>query len=274
MMRLAWLTDIHLDFVEPVDVDPFVKEIADSNPDSVLISGDISTATTIEYHLSLLEKRLRIPIYFVLGNHDYYEGSVGDLRKRVLGICEKSQNLHWLTGNGIIQLTKKTCLIGHDGWADGRFGDYSGSEVLLNDYFLIKEFQLLGIAGLSIEEKYGRLQLMQVLANQAATHFARFLPDALHSFEQIILLTHVPPFREACWHESRISDNDSLPHFSSKVVGDILVKEMMAHAAKKLLVLCGHTHSPGEVDILSNLRVLTGRSTYGSPEVQRFLEIE
>lgn len=37
----------------------------------------------------------------------------------------------------------------------------------------------------------------------------------------IIVLTHVPPFKEACLHKGKISDDDWLPYFSSKVMGDI-----------------------------------------------------
>ena len=44
-------------------------------------------------------------------------------------------------------LTKDTCLIGHDGWADGRLGDFSGSKVLLNDYVEIKNFVKAGDLG-------------------------------------------------------------------------------------------------------------------------------
>jgi hypothetical protein len=32
------------------------------------------------------------------------------------------------------------------------------------------------------------------------------LPAALGRFRHVVVLTHVPPFREACWHEGRISD--------------------------------------------------------------------
>ncbi|MFM7113065.1 MAG: Eco57I restriction-modification methylase domain-containing protein, partial [Planctomycetota bacterium] len=34
--------------------------------------------------------------------------------------------------------------------------------------------------------------------------------------------THVPPFREACWHEGELSDDQWAPHFTSVVMGDAL----------------------------------------------------
>ena len=89
----------------------------------------------------------------------------------------------------------------------------------------------------------------------------------------MIALTHVPPFREACWHRGRISDDDWLPHFACRVVGEVLREAMAAHPECEMTVLCGHTHSAGEAQILPNLRVLTGGAEYGRPEVQRVLTV-
>lgn len=41
----------------------------------------------------------------------------------------------------------------------------------------------------------------------------------------------------------------------------------------KLLARCGHTHGDGEVRVLDNFYVWTGRADYGSPEIQRILTI-
>ena len=79
------------------------------------------------------------------------------------------------------------------------------------------------------------------------------------------MLTHVPPFREACWHRGQISDDDWLPHFACRAVGEVLVEAMAAHPECEMTVLCGHTHSPGEAQVLPNLRVLTGGAEYGRP---------
>src|SRR5262249_38986556 len=51
VMRLVWVTDIHLNFLEPAVVEAFFAEIADSNADAVLVGGDISVAPTVERFL-------------------------------------------------------------------------------------------------------------------------------------------------------------------------------------------------------------------------------
>jgi len=137
---------------------------------------------------------------------------------------------------------------------------------MLNDFGLIEEF------GGFDEDPQERLAKLHALGDEAAAHFRAVLPAAQSRFRHVIALTHVPPFRESCWHEGKVSDDNWLPFFSCKAVGDALVEAMAMAPDRKMTVLCGHTHSGGEVQILPNLRVLTGGARYGQPAVQRVLE--
>src|SRR5438874_8164912 len=98
---------------------------------------------------------------------------------------------------------------------------------------------------------------MQELGDEASAYLRSVLPEALRRFRHVIVLTHVPPFREACWHQGRISTDDYLPHFTCKAAGDALREAMAAQPDRQMTVLCGHTHGEGEARILPNLRVLT-----------------
>jgi hypothetical protein len=44
---------------------------------------------------------------------------------------------------------------------------------------------------------------------------------------------------------------------------------MAAYPEYVVTVRCGHTHSPGEAEVLPILRVLAGFAEYGRPVVQR-----
>jgi len=191
---------------------------------------------------------------------------LGQIHSLAEEISESSRWLRWLTTQGIVEITSLTCLLGHDSWADGRLGNGSSSQVELNDYYLIKEF-----AGLSRQECFLK---MADLGDQAADHFRRWLHLACASYRNIILLTHVPPFREACLHEGGISDDEFLPHFTCKAAGDTLREIMQQNPKSNLTVLCGHTHGHGEVDILPNLHVQTGGAEYGQPNIQEMLIIK
>jgi Icc-related predicted phosphoesterase len=225
-------------------------------PEALLIGGDIGEAHSISHFLDEIEE-LRVPTYFVLGNHDFYRGSISQVRSeagrrvaRYLPVCPP------------IPLGKDTVLIGHDGWADGRIGNYAGSDVMLNDYFLIRELEGLG--------KQQRLEKLHALGDEAAAFLERQARAAFQTAKHVIVLTHVPPFQEACWHEGKTSDEDWLPHFTCKAVGARLRAVMEEHPDCRMTVLCGHTHSPGFARILPNLEVYTGESEYGEPAIQRW----
>jgi Icc protein len=264
-VRAAWLTDIHLNFLSPVAMDRFIAEVRGCGADCILISGDIGEAPRLVWYLRRLENAWARPIYFVLGNHDFYMASFDEVFSAVRKLSASSSKLVWLREAGIIELTPDTALIGHDSWADGRLGDYAHSPVLLNDYSLIRDFSRL--------DKASRLATLNALGDEAAAYVREWLPRALEHYPRVIFLTHVPPFRDACWHMGAISDDHFLPHFACKAVGDALQEIMSAHPEHQLTVLCGHTHSPGRAQILPNLLVITGGAEYGQPTIQNVLDV-
>jgi 3',5'-cyclic AMP phosphodiesterase CpdA len=265
-VKLAWLTDLHLDFLDrDQDVAAFRYQVAASGADAVLIGGDIAVATTLERTLVEIESCVKRPTYFVLGNHDFYGGSIDRVRSVARGLSRRSPWLRWLPDAGFVPLTDSTGLIGHDSWADGRLGSGSRSELMLNDFFCIEDFQ-----GRTKRQWYEKLA---ALGDEAAAYFRTALPEALDRREQVVLLTHVPPFREACWHRGRISDDDGLALFACRAVGDVLLEVMRDRSDRRLTVLCGHTHSAGAAQILPNLEVRTGHATYGAPCIQDLLPL-
>lgn len=266
MARVAWATDIHFEFASVNDIVIFCQKVVALAPNALLIAGDIGQAPTVERYLRTLDRALPMPVYFVLGNHDFYLGGIQTVRDAVSAAVSASTHLTWMTSVGVVPIGAATGLIGHDGWADGRCGDYASSRVMLNDYRLIAELSNLSSGD--------RLAMLNRLGDEAAAHFRRVLPEALARFRRVIALTHVPPFTEATWYRGRISDPDWLPHFCSRAVGDVFLETMEAHPDSELLVLCGHTHGGGGVQIRPNLRVVVGTAEYGRPEVQEVVEVE
>ena len=95
-MRLAWLTDLHLNFVTPGHVDRLCRAVGVAGADAVLLGGDIGEAPDVEEQLEGLDGRLGLPVYFVLGNHDYYRGSTSRVRAGVEALCARAPRLHRL----------------------------------------------------------------------------------------------------------------------------------------------------------------------------------
>ncbi len=264
MRQVVWLTDPHFNFLDSAGLAKFLDHVAARRPDAVLISGDIGEARSVVRYLEQIAAAWPMPVYFVLGNHDYYFGSIREVREQVVELCAHFENLHWLGSETVAELAPRTALVGHDGWADARLGDYERSIVMMNDYKLIAE--------LAQHSKADRWPLLKALGDEAADHFRRVLPLALARYPHVVLLTHVPPFREACWHEGQISSDEWLPHFSCRAAGEAILEVMRRFPDRRVTVLCGHTHSIGVTRPADNVIVYTGGACYGEPEIQRVFE--
>ena len=256
-MRLAWATDLHLNFARPPAQEAFFQALLHRQADSLVLTGDIAEAPDFDLYLARLAQRFAKPIYFVLGNHDFYRSSVVEVRQRAVALAPP---LHWLSRAAVIALSESTGLVGHDGWADTQFGRYYESHVQLNDFAYIDELKRLSRAE--------RRHRMMALAAEAAAHFAEVLPEALDRFAHVVVATHVPPFREATWHEGRISDDDWIPFFASKIAGEAISDVARRYPHRRITVLCGHTHGAGIAQIAPNLVVHTAGAIYGQPALQ------
>lgn len=264
MVKLAWCTDIHLNFLDDAELNAFTDELDRSGADAIAIGGDIAEAPSLEASLRGLSARLARPIYFVLGNHDYYHGSIADVRARVRDLCDRDRWLRWLSEHNAVELTNRTALIGHGGWGDARLGNAATTPVRLNDFYCIQE---LVAASDRLTTK------LNELGDEAASHVRRVLTEATARHAEVVMLTHVPPFRDACWHAGAISDDDWLPYFTCHAVGEVIVEVMQKRPECTLTVLCGHTHGAGVADVLPNVRVETGAADYGEPRINRVLEL-
>jgi 3',5'-cyclic AMP phosphodiesterase CpdA len=275
MKRLAWLTDLHLNFVkDEYRTALLVQEIEEAGADAVLVGGDIGEADSFAEYLEVLSIGVGLPTYFVLGNHDYYRGSIDGVRQASRLLSQQSDLLDWLPTSGVVPLSEESALVGHGGWGDGRAGGFLKSDVLLNDYLLIDE--LRDAHDFPNSDRVLTQQLLEklrALGDEAAAHFRVVLREALQVSRNVVVLTHVPPFHEACWHEGNLSDDNWAPHFVCQAVGEVLKESMLAYPEKHMTVLCGHTHSSGQAQILNNLEVLTGKSSYGEPKMQQIVEV-
>jgi Icc protein len=273
-MNLAWATDIHLNFVEREHAERFCGEIAASGAEALLLGGDIAEADDLENWLRFLDGHLEMPVYFVLGNHDYYGGSIASIHARTRALT--GRHLHWLPETGPVPLTERTALVGEGGWGDARHGDFMASPVVLSDYLLIDELRNPdGAPGppVVMENRARLKEKLHYLGDQAARSLHPHLAQALDEYPEVLLLTHVPPFHESCWYEGGLSNEDWLPGFTCRAIGDLLLAEVGRHPDRRITVLCGHTHGEGVADPLPNLHVITGGAEYGRPAF-RTIQVE
>jgi len=254
-VRVTWLTDLHLNFLDQERVGDFVATVRREQPDVILVTGDTAESRDV---VGLLEQLGRVAaLYFVLGNHDFYRSTIAEVRQRARATSR------WLPAAGPIRLTDATTLVGVDGWGDARCGDLA-SRIQLADWRWIGD--LFGLT------RPQRIDALRALGTREAEDLQAQLAP-LAPPRELLVLTHVPPFAEACWHDGRQSEADWLPWFTCIAVGDALRTYARQHAGTQVTVLCGHTHGRGEYRALDNLVVRTGgwlpgEPDYGNPIVQ------
>lgn len=254
---IGWITDPHLSFI------PDQKALGSSlredfpNVTEWLITGDIGESYSVIACLSKLQQGLERPVYFVVGNHDYYNSSFDDVDEE---LSAPRAGLYWIRKAGPIDFGN-CCLVGNSGWYDAKYGN-SRSRIVLNDFLLIND--------LSLPYQYNKDLFLQTIVERAkllAYELGEQLKQAVEAYDKIIIATHVPPYMETCWHEGKISDRDWLPWFTSKATGDIIDRFVENYPNKKFMTLCGHVHSKGIYYHRDNSIVYTGAAEYYNPKV-------
>ncbi|WP_153559394.1 metallophosphoesterase family protein [Roseimaritima sediminicola] len=286
-MRVAWLTDPHLNHASAVSWDSLIRSIEASSPDALvsspdalvgppdalvgppdalLLTGDISEGEDVVFQLNRLTAALAGPIYFVLGNHDFYGGSVARTRSRMVEVCGAESRLVYLTDQFPVALSPGVGLVGDDGWGDATIGDYDHSPVRLADFQHIDDFRT--------EPSEHWQRRLQALGQESADRLRPKLRQACERFRTVVVATHVPPFREACWYEGQTTDDLWAPFFVCGHLGKLLMEFAERYPEHRWLVLCGHTHHGGVAHLRDNLTVVTGGAEYGQPRLTGLIDVD
>lgn len=262
-MDTLWMTDIHLDHLGPDARNDFYIICRDAKPERIFITGDIGVAGKTVGYLEEMEDVIEKPIYFVLGNHDYYHGSVESVRDE-MRLMTKGFKRPWmpnyLTINNSFLIGDGIAVTGVDGFADCKVGDPSIILNQMTDHHLIEDFNINKITSQDMIRARKLLSKYDTGLLKSNLDELREHPD-VHT---IYVLTHVPPFVESspCY---RYGNNHGLPYYTNLTLGEMLKQWAEDHPNIKLEVLCGHTHLACEYRAAPNLRVRSLKATYGKP---------
>ncbi|MCM2372479.1 metallophosphoesterase family protein [Aporhodopirellula aestuarii] len=262
---MAWITDPHFDHAKLETWREWADEVIGHHPTALVLTGDISEGDDVSYQLRCMAETFDRPIYFVLGNHDFYGKSIGGTRRQIIDLARDVPQLHYLTDCGPVMLAKDAALIGDDGWGDATQGDYENTTVRSNDFELIDDFRT------SSRDTWR--EILQREGRQSGERLSSKLASLPKSVRHVLIATHVPPFRESCWYEGKTTDENWAPFFVCGGVAEALRVAAEANPDRIHTVLCGHTHHDGDAEILPNLIVHTGYSRYGTLDIESLIEL-
>lgn len=256
-MRAVWVTDPHLDHLRhrPTVLKAFV-EMLRADSDCLIISGDISTHSEVDLFVTFA-KAYGKPIYFVLGNHDYWGGSFDETHKQMRRLCRENPNMIWLDHSGPVEIAPGVEVTGVDGWYDAQFGSWRDSSFHMVDWHSTRDFM-------------GK-DLVDIVATcrgiaRGFSVAARIKLEAAKA-RRVFFVTHVPPYQQSAMHQGRPSERTALPWYTSKILGEALSDWAEANPERNLITLCGHVHSPSEFEEQPNHIVHCGIAAYGTPQI-------
>ena len=103
-MKLVWITDPHLDFVGELGLLTLAKDIRARRPSALLVSGDLSTANLLPKHLAWLRSAVTCPVNLVLGNHDFYGGTLAGVDGLVGAFCAQHAKFRYVSGRVLLPM--------------------------------------------------------------------------------------------------------------------------------------------------------------------------
>lgn len=282
--RLGWVTDPHLNFLDLDSLNKFFELTNTMNLNAMVVTGDIAEGNNVAAYMRSWRASAHYPIFFVLGNHDYYMSSITKVRATMQEsfllddtdtrtIQGMTKGTFWLPAEGmrdenIVSLVPgRVALVGHDGWYDGLYADWFKSRIMMSDYQVIDELKHLPMPVL-LHDK------LQELAEESAEFARKILPKAFETHDHVYFATHVPCWPENAVYDGKISDANWLPHFSNKHLGDAFLELMERYPDKKLTILQGHSHGYANFHPKANITSLTGYAQYYYPEVAKVFEFE
>jgi predicted phosphohydrolase len=176
MMKLRYISDLHLEFIRPHKLERFLHNMKLPNPASseeiCILAGDIGIPTHSSHNYDTFMKRISQSFkktFVIAGNHEYYHASntIAQTNEQLSEYFKQYENISFL--NNSCEQYENHCFVGTTLWSkivNPRFE--------INDVYSIPQLDYL---------KYNRMNMLAV----------DFLEDAVEQNELCIVITHHVP---------------------------------------------------------------------------------
>jgi predicted phosphodiesterase len=226
MMRLRYISDLHLEFIRPQNIQQFLKKITPGPSEVAILAGDIGNPRQPNYDLFMKYMSTNFKKTFVIaGNHEYYctdvPYTIDQTDMFLKNYFQQYDNISFL--NNSVENYEGKCFIGTTLWSKITRRDYAINDV---DY----------IPGLD-RKKYNQLNLQCI----------DFLDISLRNPDntECIVMTHHLPSLSLIDPKYKTS---KLSHYNEWFYCD-LDDTILQHNAKIKCWVYGHTHTPNKTNI-------------------------
>lgn len=194
MKKIGFISDLHVNYLEKPhdDISEKLQQvITEKNLDCLVIGGDIADhySETIAF-VEELEAQLKISIFFIPGNHDYWEKAKHTSEIDTWQIYKIfSQHKNCLIGKNI-QLSDTVTLLGHSLWYNHAFHDNRFSEDRLE----------MGVyEGRTWQDKINtNWHMSDIEVSNVFTQEVKDQLDTIPDNHEIILVTHMVTIQDFC----------------------------------------------------------------------------
>lgn len=174
MIKIRYLSDLHLEFIKPNKIQKFIRKIPPGIDEICILAGDIGNPYQLNYDIFMkfISKNFK-KSFVISGNHEYYNKtkSIQETNDFMTEYFQNFNNISFL--NNKYENYDNYCFIGTTLWSK-----ITDTNYVINDVYNIPNFDYI---------QYNKL-------NTSSVNFLEHtLQDTLQNNENCIIITHHVP---------------------------------------------------------------------------------
>jgi predicted phosphohydrolase len=243
-MKVRYFSDLHLEFINPNEINKFISKIYPGIDEICILAGDIGNPYQSSYDIFMkfISKNFK-KTFVITGNHEYYNKTkmIQETNEFMKEYFQQFNNITFLNNN--YEIYNNYCFIGTTLWSKITNPLYE-----INDVYKIPNFDYI---------QYNRLNMLSI----------DFLEDALQNNENCIVITHHMPSSSLI--DVKYKSQQMRP-YNQWFCCDM--DELIKTSENKIKYwIYGHTHTPSNV-IINGIPFLC--NPIGYPNENRILDFQ
>lgn len=216
-MKIQILSDLHLEFLSPSQIDRIVANI-DQVGDVLVLAGDIGNGMASHYQKFINQIATKFTkVFVVAGNHEYYGNDIETTNQKIQSVCDCLENVSFLCST----------------WEDYGGVRWIGTTLWSYVHETTKCF--------TNDIRY--IQNMPISKYNERHHQAvQFLTNALKTFndKQCVVITHYIPSMKLIHEKYRSKEDEPYNQWFASSLDNLIE----THTNHLPLWIYGHTHDP------------------------------